>query len=37
VRTPGEAGRGARRIVTGARGDRYYTPDHYRTFRRIRE
>jgi len=37
VRTPGDAGRGARRIVTGARGDRYYTPDHYRTFRRIRE
>ncbi len=37
VRTPGAAGRGARRIVAGAGGDRYYTPDHYRTFWRIRE
>jgi ribonuclease T1 len=37
VRTPGEAGRGARRIVTGEQGDRYYSPDHYRTFLRIRE
>ena len=32
VRTPGESDRGARRIVVGESGDKYYTPDHYRTF-----
>ena len=40
VNTPGERGRGAKRIVCG--GDQsstrecYYSDDHYRTFRRIR-
>jgi len=44
VQTPGEAGRargtrdrGARRIVAGNGGEFYYTDDHYRSFRRIRE
>lgn len=37
VRTPGLASRGARRIVAGAGGELYYTDDHYRSFRRIRE
>ena len=37
VRTPGERTRGARRIVAGAKGDYWYTDDHYATFRRIRE
>jgi ribonuclease T1 len=37
VRTPGERDRGARRIVTGGRTQHYWTPDHYRTFRRIEE
>ena len=32
VPTPGEADRGARRIITGTRGERYWTPDHYRSF-----
>ena len=35
VRTPGAEHRGARRIVTGRNGERYYTDDHYRTFKRI--
>jgi ribonuclease T1 len=35
VRTPGESDRGARRIISGRSGERYYTPDHYRTFYRI--
>jgi len=35
VRTPGSPDRGARRIVAGERGERYYTADHYRSFRRI--
>jgi ribonuclease T1 len=29
--------RGARRIVAGSPGEYYYTDDHYRSFRRIRE
>jgi ribonuclease T1 len=29
--------RGARRIVAGRGGEFYYTGDHYRSFRRIRE
>ena len=29
--------RGARRIVAGRVGEYYYSDDHYRTFRRIRE
>ena len=37
VRTPGERSRGARRIVAGRDGTLYYTDDHYRSFRRIRE
>lgn len=37
VRTAGAAGRGTRRIVASAHADFYYTDDHYRTFRRIRE
>ncbi len=37
VRTPGARDRGARRIVAGARGEFYYTDDHYRSFRRIIE
>lgn len=35
VKTPGESDRGARRIVTGTGGERYYTDDHYKSFRRI--
>ena len=41
VRTPGARNRGARRIIAGGlptvSGEYYYTPDHYSTFRRIRE
>jgi ribonuclease T1 len=37
VRTPGARDRGARRIVAGNGGEFYYTDDHYRSFRRIRE
>jgi len=37
VATPGLKHRGARRIVAGDGGERYYTDDHYRSFRRIRE
>ena len=37
VRTPGVRDRGARRIVAGSGGEYYYTADHYRSFRRIRE
>ncbi|MEZ5602814.1 MAG: ribonuclease domain-containing protein [Burkholderiaceae bacterium] len=41
VPTPGARNRGARRIVAGgdprASGEYYYTDDHYRSFRRIRE
>jgi ribonuclease T1 len=35
VRTPGARDRGARRIVAGRGGERYYTDDHYRSFKRI--
>ena len=35
VKTPGEKDRGARRIVTGKGDERYYTDDHYKSFRRI--
>ncbi|WP_410787769.1 ribonuclease domain-containing protein [Kribbella sp. C-35] len=35
VKTPGEKDRGARRIVTGNAGERYYTDDHYKSFRRV--
>ena len=37
VQTPGARDRGARRIVAGEGGERYYTADHYRSFMRIRE
>ena len=41
VRTPGARSRGARRIVCGGPARMphicYYTDDHYRSFRRIRE
>jgi len=37
VPTPGSRNRGARRIIAGAPDERYYTSDHYRSFRRIRE
>ena len=37
VTTPGTKDRGARRIISGRGGEYYYTEDHYRTFRRIRE
>ena len=35
VETPGSDDRGARRIVVGADGERYYTDDHYASFRWI--
>ncbi|MEU4289599.1 ribonuclease [Kribbella sp. NPDC026596] len=35
VKTPGENDRGARRLVTGNAGERYYTDDHYKSFRRV--
>ena len=35
VPTPGSDDRGARRIVAGSEGERYYTDDHYASFRRI--
>ena len=37
VKTPGRHDRGPRRIVAGEGAEYYYTDDHYRTFRRIRE
>lgn len=39
VKTPGSRDRGARRIVAGGSppGEFFYTDDHYRSFRRIRE
>jgi ribonuclease T1 len=37
VPTPGARSRGARRIIAGQTGEYYYTDDHYRSFRRIRE
>lgn len=35
VRTPGSPDRGARRIVAGEAGERFYTDDHYRSFREV--
>jgi ribonuclease T1 len=32
VTTPGSSDRGARRIITGAEGQFYYTADHYDSF-----
>lgn len=37
VPTPGESDRGARRIVAGDGGDKYYTDDHYGSFTFIAE
>lgn len=37
VPTPGASGRGARRIIAARSGELYYSEDHYRSFRRIRE
>ena len=37
VPTPGSADRGARRIIAGQGVERYYTDNHYRSFRRIIE
>lgn len=35
VPTPGSPDRGARRIITGQKGEIYYTRDHYRSFVRV--
>lgn len=35
VKTPGVKHRGARRIITGKDGERYYSDDHYKTFKRV--
>ncbi|WP_248762352.1 ribonuclease domain-containing protein [Pseudarthrobacter sp. SSS035] len=37
VPTPGESDRGARRIVTGSEGEKYYTQDHHDSFKFIAE
>jgi len=37
VPTPGSRTRGARRIIAGAKGEYFYTDNHYKTFRRIQE
>ncbi|MEE2524655.1 ribonuclease domain-containing protein [Pseudarthrobacter sp. J75] len=37
VETPGSDDRGARRIVAGQDGEKYYTADHYESFRFIAE
>jgi ribonuclease T1 len=37
VITPGASDRGARRIVSGANGENYYTEDHYANFKLIEE
>lgn len=37
VATPGASDRGARRIVTGAHGELYWSSDHYDSFLRIRQ
>ena len=35
VKTPGVSHRGARRIIAGTAGERYYSDDHYNSFKRI--
>lgn len=35
VKTPGSSDRGARRVVTGAKGEQFYTDDHYASFRQV--
>jgi ribonuclease T1 len=37
VPTPGVSSRGARRIIAGGSGEYFYTADHYRSFKRVRE
>jgi|RifOxyD3_1024039.scaffolds.fasta_scaffold00551_5 ribonuclease T1 len=37
VKTPGARNRGARRLISGATNEYYYTADHYQTFQRIQE
>lgn len=37
VLTPGSGDRGARRIISGSAGDRYWTDDHYDSFRQVKE
>jgi ribonuclease T1 len=37
VKTPWRSDRGPRRIIAGREDEYYYTDDHYRSFRRIRE
>ncbi|TFH36080.1 MAG: ribonuclease N1, partial [Dehalococcoidia bacterium] len=37
VSTPGSPDRGARRIVAGGSDERYYTDDHYNSFRLVVE
>lgn len=37
VPTPGAGDRGARRIVAGRDGVRYYTADHYDSFARVED
>jgi ribonuclease T1 len=37
VPTPRAENRGARRIIVGRNGEYYYSGDHYRSFKRIRE
>ncbi|OGS92576.1 MAG: ribonuclease [Gallionellales bacterium GWA2_60_18] len=37
VKTPGARNRGARRIVCGPLPECYYSADHYRTFKRIKD
>jgi ribonuclease T1 len=37
VKTPGRRDRGARRIIAGSAGEFYYTDDHYKTFKLIKE
>ena len=37
VSAPGARDRGPRRIVAGQPGEYYYSEDHYRSFKRIRE
>lgn len=37
VKSPWRRDRGPRRIVAGREGEYFYTDDHYKSFRRIRE
>jgi len=37
VETPNATDRGAKRIVVGKNGEKYYTDDHYQTFKEISE